>query len=458
MIHAQILVVDDEEFITSSLKQGLEKEGHDVVTASSGEEGLDHFRVEPPDITLLDMNLPGIDGIKVLETIKKLDKDAVVIMITAYGGIGSAVQAMKLGAHDYIEKPFDFDRLKIILNKALETATLKREVRQLRSEQQEKYSFDNIVGESESIKKVIGLARKIAESDATTILIQGRSGTGKDLLARVIHFHSGKRNDKAFIEISCTALPETLIESELFGYEKGSFTDAKAAKKGLVELSEGGTIYLDEIGDMKPSTQAKLLRVIEEKTFKRIGGLRDIKVDVRIIAATNKNLQEAVKTGDFREDLYYRLKVFPIYMPALQERKEDIIPIVNHFIRVFSRELKKNPKTLSAEAEQILMNYSWPGNIRELRNVIERVFILEEGDVIRPEHLPKEISVFSSVREDSAQPALTLPREGVSLEEVEKDFINQALKIADGNQTKAAKLLGLSRDALRYRMQKFGKL
>lgn len=454
MLLAKILVVDDEKIIADSLKQGLEKEGYDVITASSGEEGLEYFMIESPDITLLDINLPRMDGIKVLDAIKKFDKDAIAIMITAYGGVDSAVRAMKMGAYDYVEKPFDLARLNIILKKALETIKLKREVRQLKGEQQKKYNFDSIVGESEAVKKVAALARKIAQSDATTVLIQGESGTGKDLMARVIHFNSS-RADKAFIEITCTALPETLIESELFGYEKGAFTDAKLAKKGLVELADGGTIYLDEIGDMKPSTQAKLLRVIEEKTFKRIGGLSDIKVDVRVIAATNKDLHEAVKSGDFREDLYYRLKVIPIYMPRLSGRKEDILLLIKHFIKVFSRELKKNPKEISPNTKEILMNYSWPGNVRELKNVIERVFILEEGDGILPEHLPKEITVTDVRSDEGGKSAFTLPYEGVSLENIEKDFIRQALQIADGNQTKAAKLLRLSRYALRYRMQKF---
>jgi DNA-binding NtrC family response regulator len=457
MLLAKILVVDDERIIADSLKQGLEKEGYDVITASSGEEGLEHFMIESPDITLLDINLPRMDGIKVLDAIKKFDKDAIAIMITAYGGVDSAVRAMKMGAYDYVEKPFDLARLNIILKKALETIKLKREVRQLKGEQQKKYNFDSIVGESEAVKKVAALARKIAQSDATTVLIQGESGTGKDLMARVIHFNSS-RADKAFIEITCTALPETLIESELFGYEKGAFTDAKLAKKGLVELADGGTIYLDEIGDMKPSTQAKLLRVIEEKTFKRIGGLSDIKVDVRVIAATNKDLHEAVKSGDFREDLYYRLKVIPIYMPQLSGRKEDILLLIKHFIKIFSRELKKNPKEISPDAKEILMNYSWPGNVRELKNVIERVFILEEGDGILPEHLPKEITVTDVRSDEGGKSAFTLPYEGVSLENIEKDFIRQALQIADGNQTKAAKLLRLSRYALRYRMQKFDLL
>jgi DNA-binding NtrC family response regulator len=457
MSSARILVVDDEEMITSSLQHGLEREGYEVVTASSGEQGMEQFKSDSPDVTLLDVNLPIMDGIKVLDTIKKTSKDAVVIMITAFGGVDSAVRAMKLGAYDYIEKPFDLDRLNIVIKKALETAKLKREVRQLRGEQQEKYSFESIIGESDSIKKVVTIAQKIAESNATTVLLQGKSGTGKDLIARTIHYNS-KRADKAFIEVTCTALPETLIESELFGHEKGAFTDAKASKKGLVELSDGGTIYLDEIGDVKPSTQAKLLRVIEEKTFKRVGGLRDIKVDIRIIAATNKDLQEAVKSGEFREDLYYRLKIIPIHIPSLYERKEDIIPLVKYFIGVFSRELKKNIKELTPETEEILMNYTWPGNIRELKNVVERVFILEESDTILPEHLPKEVVVSSHDESNGVQAKFTIPHEGILLENVEKDFISQAVQISGGNQTKAAKLLGLSRDALRYRMQKFGLL
>ncbi|MBI5025792.1 MAG: sigma-54-dependent Fis family transcriptional regulator [Nitrospirae bacterium] len=454
----KILVIDDEKFITWSLKQGLEKEGYEVLTSDSGEEGLEVFKAEIPDITLLDVQLSGMDGIKTLEMIKEQNRDALVIMITAHGGVEGAVRAIKLGAYDYIEKPFDLDRIKILIKKALETVTLKKEVRQLRSEQQDKYSFENIIGQSEAIKKVITIARKIAESDATTILLQGESGTGKDLIAKAIHFHSS-RADKPFIEVTCTALPETLIESELFGYEKGAFTDAKTSKKGLFELADGGTIYLDEIGDMKPSTQAKLLRVIEERTFKKIGGLRDIKVDVRVIAATNKNLEEATKDGSFREDLYYRLKVIPIYMPPLRERKEDIIPLVMHFIKVFNREIKKEVKGVAPEAEELLLNYPWPGNVRELKNIIERVFILESDNVILPEHLHMEINTYAhKTTPEGEKFPLNLPSEGVSLEGLEKEFIRQALQMANGNQTKAAKLLDLSRDALRYRMQKFGLL
>ena len=460
----KILVIDDEKFITWSLKQGLEKEGYDVTTSGSGEEGLEIFKSETPDITLLDVHLSGMDGIKTLELIKELDKDALVIMITAHGGVEGAVKAIKLGAYDYIEKPFDLDRIKILIKKALETVTLKKEVRQLRGEQQEKYSFEKIAGYSESMQKMIALARKIAGSDATTVLIQGESGVGKDLMAKTIHYNSA-RTDKPFIEVTCTALPETLVESELFGYEKGAFTDAKVAKKGLFELAEGGTIYLDEIGDMKPSTQAKILRVVEEHTFKRIGGLKDIKVDLRIIAATNKDLGKAVKEGNFREDLYYRLKVIPIYVPPLKERKEDIIPLIMHFAAVFGKEIKKEVKGITPEVEELLMNYPWPGNIRELKNIVERLCILGSGNVIDLQYLPAEIADYSHkpiTKEEEGKTGeevqLALPKGGISLEDLEKDFIRQALQMANGNQTKAAKLLRLTRDALRYRMQKFGYL
>ena len=454
----KILVIDDEKFITWSIKEGLGKEGYEVLTSDSGEDGLEIFKTETPDVTLLDVHLLGMDGIKTLEMIKELDRDALVIMITAHGGVEDAVTAIKLGAYDYIEKPFDLDRIKILIKKALETVTLKKEVRQLKSEQQDKYSFENIIGQSEAMGKVVAIARKIAESDATTVLIQGESGVGKDVMAKTIHYNSA-RTDKPFIEVTCTALPETLVESELFGHEKGAFTDAKTAKKGLFELADGGTIYLDEIGDMKPSTQSKLLRVIEERTFKRIGGLRDIKVDVRVITATNKDIEKAVKDGEFREDLYYRIKIIPIYIPPLRERKEDIIPLIMHFIRVFSKEIKKDVKSLDTEAENMLLRYHWPGNVRELKNVVERVFILESGSIIYLQHLPIEIISYTHKTAEAKEKApLRLPSEGVSLENIEREFIQQALQMSNGNQTKAAKLLNLTRDALRYRMQKFGYL
>ena len=461
MVQANILVVDDEKFITLSLKQHLEKEGYEVFTAESGEDGLEVFRTEIPDIILLDINLPGISGLETLEAIRKIDKGVIVVIITAHGDIETAVSTIKLGAYDFVEKPFDINRISLLIKKALETITLKREVTYLREEQYDKYSFNNIIGASKTMKEVIALAKKVAESDANIILIQGESGTGKTLIARAIHYHSA-RVYEPFVEVTSTAIPEMLIESELFGYEKGAFTDAKASKKGLFEFAGGGTIYLDEIGDIKPYTQAKLLRVIEDKTFKRVGGLKDITVNVRIIAATNKNLENAVKDGSFRADLYYRLKVIPIFIPPLRERKEDIIPLAMHYMKLFNKEFKKNVKGISPEAEKLLMGYPWHGNTRELKNVIERICILEDTDVIYPEHIPSEIIDFVGTSEatpaEEGKTLFNIPPEGLSLKNVEKDLVIKALQMVNGNQTRAARLLGISRDALRYKMQKFGLL
>ncbi|MBI5407796.1 MAG: sigma-54-dependent Fis family transcriptional regulator [Nitrospirae bacterium] len=457
MVQGKILVIDDERFITKALKQHLEKENYEVLTAETGEEGLEVFKTDAPDIVILDLNMPGIGGIETLKLIKKLNDDVVVIIITAHGDIGTAVSAIKLGAHDFVEKPFELDRISVLIKKALETVQLKREVNYFREEKFDTYSFSKIIGESQPMREVMALAKKVAASDANTILIQGESGTGKSLLARAIHYNS-PRASEPFVEITCTAIPETLIESELFGHERGAFTDAKVAKKGLFEFASGGTIYLDEIGDIKLSTQAKLLRALEEKTFKRVGGLKDIKVDVRIIATTNKkNLEDAVRKGDFRADLYYRLKVFPIFLQPLRERKEDIIPLAMHYIHRFNKEFKKNVKNIAPEAEKLLLNYPWYGNARELRNVIERICILEDTDIVFPEHLPSEIIEYSRTETENGA-SIDLPREGLSLKNVERDLIVQALKKADGNQTKAAKLLEISRDALRYKMQKFGLL
>lgn len=458
MAEAKILVIDDEKLLRWSLQQNLSKEGYTVITAEKGMEGLNLFKEETPDVTLLDIHLPDVSGITVLQGIKEINKDALAIMITAFGDIQTAVKTIKLGAYDFVEKPFNVDKLKILVAKALETVSLRKEVSQFRSQLSLKYGFDSIIGQSEEMQKIFEIIKKIAKSDATTIMLQGESGTGKDLVAKVIHYQS-RRSNKPFMEINCTALPETLIESELFGHEKGAFTDAKAMKKGLFELADGGSIYLDEIGDMKPSTQAKLLKIIESKMFKRIGGVKDITVDVRIIAATNKNLAEEVKSGNFREDLYYRLKVIPVLIPPLRDRPSDISALAKYFINEFNREFKKNLKGISKEAEKYFKEYQWPGNVRELKNIIERAMILEsEEDFILPEHLPIEFTskevAFANVRSID----IKIPPGGLDIEEVEKELIRQALDITRGNQTKASRLLNVTRDALRYRMQKFGFL
>lgn len=458
MAEAKILVIDDEKLLRWSLQQNLSKEGYTVITAEKGMEGLTLFKEDSPDITLLDIHLPDVSGITVLQGIKEVHKDALVIMITAFGDIQTAVKTIKLGAYDFVEKPFNIDKLKILVAKALETVSLRKEVSQFRSQLSLKYGFDSIIGQSEEMQKIFEIIKKITKSDATTIMLQGESGTGKDLVAKVIHYQSS-RGDRPFMEINCTALPETLIESELFGYERGAFTDAKAMKKGLFELADGGTIYLDEIGDMKPSTQAKLLKIIESKMFKRIGGVKDIIVDVRIIAATNKNLAEEVKNGNFREDLYYRLKVIPVFILPLRERQNDIPVLAKYFINEFNREFKKNLKGISKETEKYFKEYPWPGNVRELKNIIERAMILEsEEDYILPEHLPIEFTSEEVATANVKNIGIKIPPGGLDIEEVEKELIRQAVDITRGNQTKAARLLNITRDALRYRLQKFGLL
>jgi len=453
----KILVIDDEKLLRWSLEQNLSKEGYSVISAEKGAEGLELFSAEQPDIVLLDIHLPDISGLNILESIKKENRNALVIMITAFGDVQTAVKTIKTGAYDFVEKPFNMDKLKILISKALETVTLRTEVSQFRDKISRQYNFSSIIGTSGQMVKILDLVRKVAKSDATTILLQGESGTGKDLVAKVIHYESS-RSGRPFMDINCTALPETLIESELFGFEKGAFTDAKQMKKGFFELSDGGTIFLDEIGDMKLSTQAKLLKVIENKTFKRIGGTRDIMVDLRIIASTNKNLLEEVKKENFREDLYYRLKVIPIMLPPLRNRPDDALLLAEFFIGEFNRDFKKHVKGLSKETEVAFFQYAWPGNVRELKNVIERAMILENEEYILPEHLPAEMITMDSGSPATGSSTVTVPPEGLDIEEVEKELIRQALEQTKWNQTRAARLLKLTRDALRYRMQKFGFL
>jgi DNA-binding NtrC family response regulator len=453
----KLLVVDDEHLIRWSLEQNLKKQGYEVVTAGSGEDALRLVREEQPDLVLLDIQLPGISGIDVLEKIKEHDEEIIVVMVTANSGLENAVTAMRLGAYDYISKPFNLDEMSIVVKKALETSDLKQEVVRLRTETK-KNGPPNIIGESRQVRALMEMLDKVARSEASTVLVQGESGTGKELVAKWVHY-SSNRADKPFIAINCAAVPATLLESELFGHEKGAFTDAKATKKGLFELADGGTVFLDEIGDMEMGMQAKLLRFLEDRSFRRIGGSRVFTVDVRIISATNKDLQKSIEEKTFRNDLYYRLQVIPVFLPSLRERKEDIIPLATHFIGLYNKDFNKKVQGIADAAARVMCDYNWPGNIRELKNVIERAIILGNDDMLLLEHLPLEIVAKAPVAA-SEQPASSfrLPPEGIDIEEVEKELIRQALEITEWNQSKAAKKLNLGIDAFRYRMKKFGYL
>src|SRR5574341_85151 len=450
---SRVLVVDDERLIRWSVEQTLGKLGYDVGTAEDGATAVQMVREESPDIILLDLKLPDTDGLQVLRQVKEAHPDIQVVIMTAYADVGTAVEAMRLGAYDYIAKPIDFENLGVTLRNALETRQLRQKVEFLRERHLRPFRFDHIVGTSRSIQDVVALARKVSASGATTVLIQGESGTGKDLLAKAVHYES-VRADEPFMEITCTAMPETLLESEMFGHERGAFTDAKVQKKGLLELAHGGTIFLDEIGDMTPALQAKLLRVLEERRFRRVGGTKDISVDIRVVAASNKDLRATVEQGAFRKDLYYRLQVVTITIPPLRERPEDIPLLARHFLGHCSRELKKRVPSLSIQAEQLLVHYDWPGNVRELRNVVERAMILSETGELVPADLPPEIASRAAAP-PSDGPRFQLPLGGIVLEEVEREFVRQALELTNGNRTRAARVLGLTRDELRYRVKKF---
>ncbi|MBI5190400.1 MAG: sigma-54-dependent Fis family transcriptional regulator [Nitrospirae bacterium] len=456
MEKAKILVVDDEHLIRWTLEQHLGKEGYEVHTAESGEKALAMVSEISPHLMLLDNQLPGMSGIEVLGKVKEMDKDVIVIMITAHGLLETAVKAMKLGAYDYLSKPFNLDEITISIKKALDTVSMREELRFLKEQQKSHFKSSNIIGKSRAIQHVLEMINKIAQSDASTVLIQGESGTGKELVAKAVHMNSA-RSDKPFMAINCAALPENLLESELLGHEKGAFTDAKTLKKGLLELADGGSVFLDEVGDMAYAMQAKLLRILEDRTFKRVGGVKDISVDVRIISATNQDLKKLMDEGGFRKDLYYRLQVVPIYLPPLRERKEDVLPLAKYFIEQFNGEFHKDVKEISEKAREFLVRYDWPGNVRELKNVIERAMILESEDILLLEHLPIElVSGNLPPAPSAAATGFNIPKEGLSLDKVEEELVRQALAIAAGNQSKAADLLGVQRDAFRRRMKKYG--
>ena len=443
-----ILVVDDEALIRWSLTERLKGEGYQVLEAGTGARALEQL-AEGVDLVLLDYKLPDTDGVSVLRKIKEYDPDILVILLTAFATVETAVEAMKIGAYHFANKPFNLDDVVATVGRALETTRLRREVRQLRLKEARPFSLNNIVGGSDSIAALRNLVAKVATSPASTVLVTGESGTGKDLVAKVLHYSSDRAN-RPFMNITCSALPETLLESELFGHERGAFTDARAQKRGMLETADGGTVFLDEIGEMVPALQAKLLRFLEEKAFKRVGASTDVRVDVRVIAATNRNLEEEVAKGRFRHDLFYRLNVLPIALPPLRSHVEDIPVLAAFFVDGFNREFRKSVLGATPASVRLLQLYGWPGNVRELRNVIERAMLLCEADRLEP-------SDFAALRTSAvAGDGFELPANGLDLEQVERQFVVQALKRSGGNQTKAATLLGLNRDQIRYRIEKFG--
>jgi DNA-binding NtrC family response regulator len=448
-----VLVVDDETLIRWSLAERLRADGHHVLEAGTAAEALAQAADPGVDLVLLDYKLPDEDGVTVLKRLREIDPDVLVIMLTAHKAVEVVVEAMKAGAFDYATKPFDLDDVALRVSRALETTRLRRELRQLRDSIARPYTLSSIIGDSEPMQAVKALVRKIAGSPGSTVLITGESGSGKDLIAKVIHY-SSHRAPRPFLNITCSALPDTLLESEMFGHERGAFTDARTQKRGLLEQADEGTVFLDEIGEMAPALQAKLLRFLEEKAFRRVGGSGDIHVDVRVIAATNRELEDLVRSGRFRDDLFYRLNVLRLEVPPLRARREDIPLLAQYYIELYAREFKRPVRGLTHGAEAALTAYSWPGNVRELRNLVERAVLLAEGDRLTPADF-ESLHTARSVT-PASQDAFTLPPEGVNLEDVERRLVVQALDRVGGNQTRAAALLGLHRDQIRYRIEKFG--
>jgi two-component system response regulator AtoC len=462
MTNAHILIVDDQESIRHFIEKAMADEGYQVSTAGDGQGGLNAVAADMPDLVLLDLRLPDIHGLEVLKKLKEDDPDLQVIIMTAFGDVESAVRAMKLGAHDYVNKPINLEQLFITINKALESRKLWRELKHLRRRQSARFSEDFVRGESPTMREVYETIEQVAKSDSTSVLIQGESGTGKEHLANMIHDHSVRR-EKPFLEINCAAIPRELLESELFGHAKGAFTDARAQKQGLLEMANGGTLFLDEVGEMSLQIQVKLLRVLERMTFKRVGGTKDIQVSVRIISATNQDLQRMCEDGRFREDLFYRLKVVPIRVPSLRERREDIMTLAKHFLYSFSKQFNKGFQGFSPEAERTLLAYPWPGNIRELKNLMERTVLLETGNRVElgmlklgsgrtTREIDSPVARLEHLLEEPGMPNEGIPFEEL-LAEIEQALILKASECSNWNQSRTAELLRLKRDKLRYRMK-----
>jgi DNA-binding NtrC family response regulator len=461
MTKEKILIVDDDQAIRWTLAQALNEWGYRPIEAGSVAEAISAFDAEAPSAVLLDIDLPDGSGLDVLNEIKSRQPEAVVIMITGNVLVENTISALRGGAFDFISKPIHSEELRVTLRNGIETRKLRREVKTIRNERAQAFNFEQVVGDSPAMVRLLKLSRKVAESEASSVLMQGESGTGKDLIAKAI-YGASRRADGPFVAINCAAIPANLIESELFGYEKGAFTDAKARKEGLFEQAEGGTLFLDEIGDLELGLQAKLLRVLEEGVFRRVGGLKDIALDVRVIAASNRDLKAESEAGHFRLDLYYRLSVIQVDIPALRDRGDDVLLLADYYISEFCRKLRRPPvRGLTPEVIDAFRRYRWPGNVRELRNVIERALILEDGDMITTEYLPPDVSYDPATATAGSQKGdgdmarlFGLPPEGVSLEAVESTLVRQAIERSNGNQTRAAELLNISRDQLRYRLKK----
>ncbi len=452
-----ILVVDDEEFIRLNLKRIFSEENYNVISESTGEGAIQRIKSEKIDIALLDINLPDENGLDVLKQIKEIQPELLVIMITGFASVESAVNAIKLGAYDYIKKPFKADAIKLITRLALETQTLKKTVKELQKQTQKPFTLDKILGVSEEIKHIKNQIAEFAKYDSETVLITGESGTGKELVASALHNLSPRAN-KDFIEINCASIPETLLESELFGYEKGAFTDAKVNKQGLLEKADGGTLFLDEIGEMSLSLQAKLLRLIENKKFRRLGSTEDIHVDIRIIAATNIDLSKAIEENKFRKDLYYRLNVLRLEIPPLRKRNDDILILASYFLDHFSKKFSKDIKDFSDEVKKIMLNYTWPGNVRELKNSIERIVILQKEPVIDVQNIPKEWTKNSgdSITNIILQ-NIDFNRHSFNeiLQTIEKQLLEKAFYLGGGNTSQTARILKIPRETLRDKLAKY---
>jgi DNA-binding NtrC family response regulator len=453
---ARVLVVDDEKLIRWSVAERLQRIGYEVLSAESGEQALEILAATPPDLMLLDVKLPGIDGVETLQRALGIHPDVAVLMMSAHSTVDIAVEAMKRGAVDFLVKPFPFQALDAAVERAIATARTRRQIANLSADRRGASALEALVGASAAMDQVRTMVGRLAASDTTTVLVEGESGSGKEVVARAIHFQSA-RAERSFMQVNCAALPEHLLESELFGHERGAFTDAHAQKRGLFESAEGGSVMLDEIGDLPAGGQAKLLRLLENKTFRRVGGVQELRTDVRVIAATNVNLEERVSEGRFRADLFFRLNVIRIVVPSLRDHLEDVPTLVAHFIARFNQEMKRQVRGVSAPAMESLKGYHWPGNVRELRNLIERAFILHAGtDEIRPEHLTPELRKAAPGPKRAEKLVPPVSEDGLVLDDVERKLIAEAMERASGNQSKAARLLGVSRDTLRYRLKKHG--